>query len=153
MDLGYGLSFEEYDKNNIRHISLVRTLDNDPKVQEVFNSLESYIHNIIDNEDKNITDKVYVVTGYDENIGLIMSKMYGNKLHISYALSPKFRGEAFSVYMLDTYSDYLFRTYPKLDKVYVQINPQNKASKVVAAKVGFVKENIINYSLENYYKK
>ena len=73
-------------------------------------------------------------------------------MHFSYALSPKFRGESFSVYMLDTYSDYLFRAYPKLDKVYVQINPHNKASKVIASKVGFVRESVINYSLDNYYK-
>jgi RimJ/RimL family protein N-acetyltransferase len=145
------LDFDEYDCNNMNHKCLIAILNNDTLVRRTFFSMSDYISTIIDHVDRQELDRVYIVSLLGNTIGVIMSKKYEDKLEISYALSPDYRGKDLATYMLEQYCNYLFKEY-NVDKLYLQINPMNKGSKIVASRVGFIKESYSRYVINNYLK-
>ena len=146
-------TFEDYDENDFEHKCVLMQLENDQDVKDAFYSIQSYVVNIQENVDKTLIDHVCVARIHTLYVGMIMSKKYGDKVEVSYALLPKYRGEGIAAFMLESYCNILFKTYD-LDKIYLQIRQDNIASRIVASRVGFSKDKgtryVMNNSIQNH---
>ena len=144
-----GFTFEEYNEQIPDHKEVLSLLNDDQDIKDFFHSIDSYILNIQQNEDKYATDHVCVAKIGETTIGMTMSKQYPDYVEVYYALLPKFQLEGIGAFMLESFCTCLFRTYG-LDKLYLQINSKNDKHRIIASRVGFTKDKQSRYVINNY---
>ena len=145
--MDYNIDFIEYNPDNIEHKSLIMNITNDEETKEYFYDFERFVNNVMDDE----TGKVYISTICDVATAVICLQIIDGKYIMSYALPPGKRGEGIGSFVVDVFTTRLLKRHKEIDRLYLHIRQDNKPSRIVAARAGYVEDSSVRYVRENPY--
>lgn len=130
--------------SEIEHYDLIRNLERDSKVQQyISKDLSRWLskHQAA-SEDKIEIGKSYVIEKDNHYIGIVGSLSFSNEgiLEVWYAIKKNFREKGYGEKILAEITPYLIEHVQGLNDIELKIDKNNKASKKVAERNGYLLE-------------
>lgn len=130
--------------SEIKHYDLIRNLERDSKVQQyISKDLPRWLSkHQAESEDKIEIGKSYVIEKDNHYIGIVGSLSFSNEgiLEVWYAIKKKFREKGYGEKVLAEITPYLIEHVQGLNDIELKIDKNNKASKKVAERNGYLLE-------------
>ncbi len=138
---------ENYHTYNEYHNNIINRLSSDEGVRKYLGDLKYLITRIQQRYQENFVDTLYIVYKDNEPIGIATLCIRDEKYEIDYSILPEYRQKHYATDLLNEFTEYLFKKYFNINKIYLQIDDTNEKSKIVAQRNGYV-----NYQGDIYYK-
>ena len=130
--------------SEIEHYDLIRNLERDSKVQQyISKDLPRWLSkHQAESEDKIEIGKSYVIEKDNHYIGIVGSLSFSNEgiLEVWYAIKKNFREKGYGEKILAEITPYLIDHVQGLNDIELKIDKNNKASKKVAERNGYLLE-------------
>lgn len=130
--------------SEIEHYDLIRNLERDSKVQQyISKDLPRWLSkHQAESEDKIEIGKSYVIEKDNHYIGIVGSLSFSNEgiLEVWYAIKKNFREKGYGEKILAEITPYLIEHVQGLNDIELKIDKNNKASKKVAERNGYLLE-------------
>lgn len=130
--------------SEIEHYDLIRNLERDSKVQQyISKDLPRWLSkHQAESEDKIEIGKSYVIEKDNHYIGIVGSLSFSNEgiLEVWYAIKKNFREKGYGEKVLAEITPYLIEHVQGLNDIELKIDKNNKASKKVAERNGYLLE-------------
>lgn len=130
--------------SEIEHYDLIRNLERDSKVQQyISKDLSRWLSkHQAESEDKIEIGKSYVIEKDNHYIGIVGSLSFSNEgiLEVWYAIKKNFREKGYGEKILAEITPYLIEHVQGLNDIELKIDKNNKASKKVAERNGYLLE-------------
>lgn len=130
--------------SKIEHYDLIRNLERDSKVQQyISKDLPRWLSkHQAESEDKIEIGKSYVIEKDNHYIGIVGSLSFSNEgiLEVWYAIKKNFREKGYGEKILAEITPYLIEHVQGLNDIELKIDKNNKASKKVAERNGYLLE-------------
>lgn len=130
--------------SEIEHYDLIRNLERDSKVQQyISKNLPRWLSkHQAESEDKIEIGKSYVIEKDNHYIGIVGSLSFSNEgiLEVWYAIKKNFREKGYGEKVLAEITPYLIEHVQGLNDIELKIDKNNKASKKVAERNGYLLE-------------
>ena len=130
--------------SEIEHYDLIRNLERDSKVQQyISKDFPRWLSkHQAESEDKIEIGKSYVIEKDNHYIGIVGSLSFSNEgiLEVWYAINKNFREKGYGEKILAEITPYLIEHVQGLNDIELKIDKNNKASKKVAERNGYLLE-------------
>lgn len=130
--------------SEIEHYDLIKNLERDSKVQQyISKNLSRWLSkHQAESEDKIEIGKSYVIEKDNHYIGIVGSLSFSNEgiLEVWYAIKENFRAKGYGEKILAEITPYLIEHVQGLNDIELKIDKNNKASKKVAERNGYLLE-------------
>ena len=130
--------------SEIEHYDLIRNLERDSKVQQyISKNLPRWLSkHQAESEDKIEIGKSYVIEKDNHYIGIVGRLSFSNEgiLEVWYAIKKNFREKGYGEKVLAEITPYLIEHVQGLNDIELKIDKNNKASKKVAERNGYLLE-------------
>jgi RimJ/RimL family protein N-acetyltransferase len=140
-------NLEVYQDYNDLHHNVIDKLSMDKNTQKYLGDLNYLITRIKNRYQENYVDTLYIAYLNDEPIGIITLCVRDDKYEIDYGILPEYRNQHLATTLVKEFSAEIFKNYPRIDKLYFQIDNENTTSQGIVSRLGAVKESNNNYAI------
>lgn len=134
-------NLESFNKEDNRHIEVVKTLSDDELAYEFFYEINYMAYAYEEFKEDNEHNELYIAYYDGVPVGIISLHILKDDYHLGVAILPKMRGINLSSKLLQEFGHYLLYKNPEINNIYIQIHPQNIWCIKNSLKAGFVKED------------